>query len=107
MSMMWSNIASAVSRRYEELTPEQERLARAVIEGARHHAERRAILAFVQASGTYARYQTDAHYHQAVEVVGRVMVAGVFEEMPLTDEEKERRTLAMQTIMGAIEEVKW
>jgi len=108
MTASWhQNVAEAIEVAYgREMTVEDERFVRVVMDGFRYNAERRAILSFVGASDTLARYNQDAEWHAAVVVVVRTVMAGVFGEMPLDKAEKMKRERALEQMLEVLKELR-
>jgi len=53
----------------------------------------------VTATGTRARYLTDAEFHYKVDVLAQTFVAGVFDEMPLTHAEQIERVKLLEGLI--------
>lgn len=62
----------------------------------RHDAEMRGRSALLQAMGAKNQFHVDADFHHAVNVIVRAVVAGVFGEIPLTDDEKAAKLLLFE-----------
>jgi hypothetical protein len=76
-----------------------EQIVKAVIEGIKLDADKRAIHTLVTASGTGMRYMEDATFHAAVTIIARTVVAGVFGDIPLTPEERRLREASIEELM--------
>lgn len=57
--------------------------------------------ALLQGMGAEKRYEHDAVFHHAVDVMVQAVVAGVFGEIPLTKEEKQTKLEAFQKLTMA------
>lgn len=66
----------------------------------RHDAEMRGRSALLKAMGAQNQFHVSADFHHAVNVLVQAVVAGVFGEIPLTDEEKAAKLQFFKTIMG-------
>jgi len=103
MATWQQNVAEAIEVAYgREMTPEDERFVRVVMDGFKYRAEDRALLAFIASSDTKGRYAHDAEFHAAVQLLVRVFVSGVFGELPLTEREMEERRKAMDKMVSIL-----
>jgi len=70
---------------------EERDFAERLIHGLHYYGRRRAAERWCWATRTEKRYMTDAHYHAAVDTMAGVMVAGMLDDTPFTDEEINQR----------------
>lgn len=98
---MNSRLARELEHHMAQVWSQEERdFAERLIHGLHYYGRRRAAERWCWATKTEHRYMTDPVYHAAVDTMAGVMVSGMLDETPLSDEAINHLMVDFRTVIG-------